>query len=100
MLRASDIDRAAPVTSEIRGCENAGRDARAEQSSVPFGVIVMSDVAWIAPAQHARDAGLHALERIVVPARGQGIAVVAVLRIGVRIPSAAPDPLDQGGLTR
>ena len=44
----------------------------------------------------AADAGEHGLVRLPVAAGGERVAVRPVLRVAVRVPAAAPHPVDQG----
>jgi len=82
-----DIDRAIPVSGKIAGLENACRNARREQFTVPFAVISVGSIASIRTIQYFPDAVFYDLKGVIVATCGECIAMLSVFLI-IRIPSA------------
>src|ERR1700689_1533184 len=94
MHRLADIDLAVAVAREIGGLQQADRDARREQLSIPHAVVRVRDLSWIFPLQDLAEALLHSLKGLPVAPRRHGVPLFAIALVSFRIPGAAPDAFD------
>jgi hypothetical protein len=95
--RAADIYLAGAIAGEVRCPQKAGCCARSEHFAIPVTVVIIADGAGIIALKYFAYAFANRLIGLPVPACGQGIAVLAVILVFIRIPLATADPLDQPG---
>lgn len=88
MQRAPNVHRPVAVTGEIHGLHDTGRNAWAEQLTVPIAVRRIENIACIIARQDLIETAFHRLEGSKVAARGQRTGLVTIIFVRVRVPVA------------